>query len=114
MQNPSGQETRSGANRMQGQRNRGALAGADTIEVVQKPLVRVVDDEPSIQNLFLKMAAIGGFECQPFLMGHELLDRLDETRPGCLVIDLILPDRSGIELLQALSAWRASPRPCAR
>jgi FixJ family two-component response regulator len=88
---------------MQGQRNRGALAGADTIEVVQKPLVRVVDDEPSIQNLFLKMAAIGGFECQPFLMGHELLDRLDETRPGCLVIDLILPDRSGIELLQALS-----------
>jgi len=88
---------------MLGHRNRGALGGTATIEVVQRPLVRVVDDEPSIQNLFLKMSAIGGFECQPFLLGKDLLDNLDETRPGCLVIDLILPDRTGIDVLQALS-----------
>lgn len=72
-------------------------------EVATKPLVRVVDDEPSIQDLFGKMASIGGFECQSHLRAQDLLDELDETRPGCLVLDLILPDRTGIELLEELA-----------
>lgn len=67
------------------------------------PLVRVADDEPSIQDLFVSMAALGGFTPQPHLTAKSLLDTLDETRPGCLVLDLILPDATGIEVLQELA-----------
>lgn len=67
------------------------------------PLVRVVDDEPSIQALFQRMGPLGGFQVSTYTTAQDLLDSIDEERPGCLVIDLILPDKTGIELLQALA-----------
>lgn len=69
-----------------------------------RPLVRVVDDEPSIRHLFAKLAGFGDFDCAPSLLAQNLLDTLDENRPGCIVVDLVLPDRTGLELLQELSA----------
>lgn len=89
---------------MLAQGNGKLVASAMSVDVATKPLVRVVDDEPSIQGLFGKMAAIGGFECSAYLRAQDLLDDLDESRPGCLVLDLVLPDRSGIELLREISA----------
>lgn len=67
------------------------------------PLVRVVDDEPSIQGLFTRMATLGGFTVESHLTARSMLDSLDESRPGCLVLDLILPDATGIEVLQELA-----------
>jgi two-component system, LuxR family, response regulator FixJ len=67
------------------------------------PLVRVVDDEPTIQALFRRMATLGGFEVATWGSGRELLDALDDARPGCLVIDLVLPDLTGIEVLEEVS-----------
>jgi two-component system, LuxR family, response regulator FixJ len=70
------------------------------------PLVRVVDDEPAIQALFSKLAALGGFQLQLAGTADELLQQLDDDVPGCLVLDMLLPDRSGIDLLQELSDRR--------
>lgn len=68
-----------------------------------RPLVRVVDDEPSIQDLFHRMAVLGGFTVESHLTARSMLDTLDEGRAGCLVLDLILPDATGIEVLQELA-----------
>ncbi len=67
-------------------------------------LVRVVDDEPAIQNLFAQMGASGGFEVVAHPTGADLLEHLDDSRPGCLVLDLMLPDLTGLQLLQQLAA----------
>jgi two-component system response regulator FixJ len=67
------------------------------------PLVRVVDDEETIQTLFQRMAAIGGFEVATYGTASALLDALDDVRPGCLVIDLVLPDRTGLEVLEEVA-----------
>lgn len=67
------------------------------------PLVRVVDDEPAIRSLFAQMAAAGGFEVVVHGTGTDLLAQLDEQRCGCLVLDLMLPDVSGIQVLQQLA-----------
>ena len=72
--------------------------------VATLPLVRVVDDEPSIQALFAKMAALGGFAVECHSSANELLASIDDEQPGCLILDLVLPDRTGIELLQDLAA----------
>jgi FixJ family two-component response regulator len=68
-----------------------------------QPLVRIVDDEVAIQDLFRRMGPIGGFAVATFTTAGALLEAFDETQPGCLVIDLVLPDMTGIELLQELS-----------
>lgn len=88
---------------MLGPKNRENGVPAAVSPPPKRPLVRVVDDEPSIQHLFAKMADLGGFDCAPSLLAQDLLDTLDETRPGCIVVDLVLPDRTGLELLQELS-----------
>lgn len=70
---------------------------------VEPPLVRVVDDEPSILALFERIGQLCGFEVDCHTTAESFLNAFDEERPGCLVIDLILPDRSGIEVLQEVT-----------
>jgi FixJ family two-component response regulator len=48
----------------------------------------------------LKVAGFGG--------GREFLAAIDPERPGCLVLDLRLPDMSGIELLEKLRELRTT------
>lgn len=70
---------------------------------VEAPLVRVVDDEPSILHLFERIGQLCGFEVDSHTTAESFLAAFDQERPGCLVIDLILPDRSGIEVLQEVT-----------
>jgi FixJ family two-component response regulator len=88
---------------MQVPRTAAPQSGTAVIETATMPLVRVVDDEPSIQALFQRMGPLGGFQVTTHTTAGSLLESLDEDRPGCLVIDLILPDKTGIELLQSLA-----------
>ena len=70
----------------------------------QAPLIRVVDDESSIQALFERIGQLCGFEVDCHGTAQSFLDAFDDERPGCLVIDLMLPDRSGIEVLQEVTS----------
>jgi two-component system, LuxR family, response regulator FixJ len=79
-------------------------AGTSTKAVLATlPLVRVVDDEAAIQALITNMGPIGGFAVSAHTTAGDLLANLDESRIGCLVIDLFLPDMTGIELLEQLA-----------
>lgn len=68
------------------------------------PVIRVVDDEATIHSLFERIGQLCGFEVASFETAESLLATLDDDRAGCMVIDLMLPDRSGIELLEELTA----------
>lgn len=67
------------------------------------PLIRVVDDESAIQALFERIGQLCGFEVDCHSTAESFLNACDDERPGCLVIDLMLPDRSGIEVLQEVT-----------
>jgi FixJ family two-component response regulator len=67
------------------------------------PLIRVVDDESAIQALFERIGQLCGFEVDCHSTAESFLNAFDDERPGCLVIDLMLPDRSGIEVLQEVT-----------
>ncbi|MFK7743267.1 MAG: response regulator transcription factor [Planctomycetota bacterium] len=64
------------------------------------PLIRVVDDEATIQTLFERIGQLCGYDVECHGTAESYLSAVENDRPGCLVLDLMLPDRSGIEVLQ--------------
>lgn len=68
------------------------------------PVVHVVDDEKTIQTLFTNMGRILPYEFHTHGTAAEFFADHDDSRPCCLVLDLNLPDRTGIEVLRDLAA----------
>jgi two-component system response regulator FixJ len=71
---------------------------------VTAPLIQVVDDEEAICSLFERIGQLCGFEVECHGTAASFLDAYDDARPGCIVLDLMLPDRSGLEVLQEVTA----------
>jgi two-component system response regulator FixJ len=66
--------------------------------------VHVVDDDPAVQKLFQQLGYIEGFTVTTYDTASSFLEAVGEERPGCAVVDLILPDRSGLDVLRELAA----------
>jgi FixJ family two-component response regulator len=70
----------------------------------------VVDDAPAVQTQIAAIVVDMGCEHVGFLSAREFLDQFDERLVNCVVLDLYLPDGTGLEILQELSL-RASAVP---
>ena len=69
-----------------------------------KPVVIVVDDDPSILRALRRLISGAGFDVRVFDRPSELLkDDLPKT-DACLVVDVHLPEMSGVELCETLGA----------
>jgi len=66
--------------------------------------VLVVDDEPNITDLVATALRYEGFEVEVAGTGTEALGTAATFRPDLLVLDVMLPDRDGFELLKRLRA----------
>lgn len=77
----------------------GRLAGV----LGRPPLVRVIEDDAFISDQFARLDGTCGFAVATYPTATSFLAEFDDQRPGCIVIDLVLPDMSGIELLQMLA-----------
>jgi FixJ family two-component response regulator len=73
-------------------------------------VVYLVDDEPPILKALGRLFKANGIETRSFLTAHAFLEAYDPQRPACLVLDLELPDISGLELQRTLRehGWRHS------
>jgi two-component system alkaline phosphatase synthesis response regulator PhoP len=63
-------------------------------------LVMVIEDEKEIRDLIRYNLERAGFRVQALADGEEGLQRLFASRPDALVLDLMLPGRSGLEILR--------------
>ena len=66
------------------------------------PLVRLVDDDDAFresQKLFLSMC---GYEVKDWADPVRFLEEDDPRVPGCLVLDIRMPEMTGLELQRAL------------
>lgn len=71
-------------------------------------LILVVDDHPISRRLLQAQLAAEGLQSDVLASGAETLDWLKHTRPMLVVIDYLLADMTGIELLQGVRHWEAS------
>lgn len=64
--------------------------------------VLVVDDEADIVALVAYHLAKSGFKVSTAMSGNEALERARQEHPALIVLDLMLPDMSGFEVLSTL------------
>ena len=62
------------------------------------PVVFVVDDDVSVRESLELLIRFAGWQPETFASAQEFLDRPRLTVPSCLVLDISLPDLSGLDL----------------
>lgn len=69
---------------------------------VNEPTVYIVDDEEVVRKALQLLVKAEGLRSESFASAQEFLDSLDSIGPGCLLLDLSMPDMSGLELQEQL------------
>jgi FixJ family two-component response regulator len=67
------------------------------------PTVFIVDDEAPVRKALSRLLRATGFAVAAFASPGEFLAQHDLHKPGCLVLDLMMPGIDGIELQRALA-----------
>lgn len=62
--------------------------------------VYVVDDEASVRASLCALLSASGFHVQAFASGDDFLERLDQLRPGVMILDLRMPGTDGLRVLE--------------
>jgi len=74
--------------------------GASTLQ-----RILLADDEPDILEIArIALQTVGGYEVSACTSGAELLERLPEFDPDLVVIDVLMPDMAGLEVLENVRA----------
>jgi two-component system KDP operon response regulator KdpE len=71
--------------------------------------ILVVDDDPQILRALRLVLRGGGYEVLTSATAEEALDRAAVGGPHAAIVDLMLPDRPGIEVCRELRSWSELP-----
>lgn len=74
-----------------------------------KPEVLVIDDELQIRRLLRSTLETAGYRVREAADGKTGLNEVAYQRPDAIVLDLGLPDLSGMQILQRLREWSQVP-----
>jgi FixJ family two-component response regulator len=64
----------------------------------------VVDDDEDVRESLSVIFSEEGYRVQSFAEGNSFLAAMRSRKPGCVILDVNMPGRSGIDVLKALSA----------
>ena len=74
-----------------------------------QPHVLVVDDEPAIVNFIRTSLKIQGYQVTTASGGREALKSIEVEKPDIMVLDVVMPEMSGLEVLRELRAYSQLP-----
>jgi FixJ family two-component response regulator len=75
----------------------------------ERSVVFVVDDDPRVRDALTTLLASAGLEVAAFASATAFLEADKPDTPACLLLDLDLPDISGLELQKELLDRQAPP-----
>jgi FixJ family two-component response regulator len=87
----------------------GVLMGAGSrggVSVETFPVVFVVDDDVSVRESLELLVRSAGWRAETFGSAREFLSRPRDPGPGCLVLDVHLPDLNGLDLQERIAGER--------
>lgn len=71
--------------------------------------ILVVDDEEQIRRALRSILSTRGYKLEMAATAEEALLKAIDAPPDLVVLDLALPDRSGIEVCRELRTWMSAP-----
>jgi FixJ family two-component response regulator len=66
------------------------------------PLVYIVDDEESVRKGFSRLMRSAGMPCRDFASAEQFLAELDPPQEGCVLLDITMPQMTGLQLQNEL------------
>ena len=69
---------------------------------IKKPKIFVVEDDVFMVELLANELKNAGLETYSFQMGQVAIDKFTELQPDLIVLDLLLPDKNGFEVLREI------------
>jgi signal transduction histidine kinase/CheY-like chemotaxis protein len=88
------------------------IAAIERVTTPASARVLVVDDDADALDLVVAMIEANGYEISTATDGREALDEIARARPDAIVLDLMLPEMDGFEVVHRLSLnpeWRDIP-----
>lgn len=73
----------------------------------QPKTIVVVEDEPDTAEMFAEMARLVGYQVHKSFGGIRAIDLIADKKPAAVLLDVMMPDLSGLEVLRFL---RRDPR----
>ncbi|MBB4305297.1 FixJ family two-component response regulator [Rhodobium orientis] len=64
----------------------------------------IVDDDPAVRDALGVVFEMEGFRVLTFATGDAFIDVVHREDPGCVLLDVHMPGRSGIDILSELNA----------
>ncbi len=76
------------------------------VEIFEGGSVLLVDDDRPIRELYRKVLVSAGIGCASAVDGAQALAKLENRRFDAVVMDLVMPDREGIEtIIEVRARW---------
>jgi FixJ family two-component response regulator len=69
-----------------------------------QPVIAIVDDDLSVRQALARLLRAMGWQPVTFASGEAFLAAAVQEPPDCAVLDVWLPERSGIEVLEEMTA----------
>lgn len=69
---------------------------------MEKVPIYLVDDEEAIRRSLKLVLQLAGHEVVPFELGRHFLDAVDRLPPGCILLDVRMPEIDGLQVQQEL------------
>jgi FixJ family two-component response regulator len=74
------------------------------LRVKRLPVIAVLDDEPQLRKALRRLLVAHGFTVVTFERGADVVAALAVEPMDCLLLDLHMPEVSGFDVLEGLSA----------
>ncbi|EKD91360.1 MAG: hypothetical protein ACD_30C00018G0008 [uncultured bacterium] len=68
------------------------------------PRLIIIEDEEPIRELYKRQLTLAGMQTDGFANGKEGLEAISKTQYNLLLLDIMLPDMNGLEILKQIKA----------
>ncbi|MEM8877392.1 MAG: response regulator, partial [Pseudomonadota bacterium] len=71
---------------------------------IETKSIYIVDDDPAIRDALSMVFKLEGFEVSEFSNGEDFLSIANQQPPSCVLLDIHMPGRSGMDILKEIDA----------
>lgn len=62
----------------------------------------IIEDEPDTAEMYAEMMRICGYQVDIYFGGQSAVARIAEQKPAAVVLDIMMPDFSGLDVLKVM------------